>query len=134
MQPAALREHLLRHSPGTRLESIRPDIETKMRSAYPWLPDDYWIFLKQVGWGVIGNSSYMIYEGPMEPGGLFDAATAGALEGVVLVGDDFAENCEAYLKHGTECIFGTVSKEDGVFSPHSERRFIDFLTSWYGER
>jgi len=132
MEPAAFREHLVNQHSGTELEVIGSEREAKIRSDYPWLPEDYLIFLKEVGWGCIGDSRYMIYEGPMEPSEIFDAETALGLEGVVIVGDDFAEYCEAYVRRGSGCIFGSVSKEDGTFSAHPEPRLIDFLVSWYG--
>jgi hypothetical protein len=56
--------------------------------------------------------------------------TAAALDGVVVVGDDFAGTCEAYdTKRGWK--FGSVGAS-GEFSENGSEDFIQFLESWYG--
>jgi hypothetical protein len=86
-------------------------------------------FFTQFGFGRIGDSAYMIYD-LLSPTEIWDAETAAPLDGVVLIGDDFAGTHEAYhTKRGWE--FGSVSGS-GTYSAHDKyRNIIEFIEDWY---
>jgi hypothetical protein len=86
-------------------------------------------FFKEFGCGRIGNSRYMLYD-LISPDEIFDPVTATGLEGVVLIGDDFAGDHEAYNTK-SDWQFGTVGG-GGRFSPHSRYRdIVDFIEDWF---
>lgn len=133
MTSADFQRHIRAHYPASQLEPISAEAEAQLRVRYPWLPDDYFAYLREVGWGQIGESQYMVYSSPLEPSEVFDPRTAKDLKGIVLVGDDFGEACEAYANRNGRSQFGTVSKEDGTFAAHSEATLFAFLISWFGK-
>ena len=57
-----------------------------IRSRYPWLPDEYLEFLRDVGAGEIGESSLMVYDSPVPAETIFGHDT---IPGVLAIGDDF---------------------------------------------
>ena len=96
---------------------------------YPDLPEHLRQLFTIVGIGCIGDGRYMIH-GTLEPAEVYDAETARALDGVVLVGDDFSGNCEAYdWKHGWK--FGSIGSSCEFSETTGD--LVDFLESWYGD-
>src|SRR5689334_1962729 len=96
---------------------------------YPDLPDHLRQLFTVVGIGAIGSSRYMIH-GVLDPEEVYDSETAADLAGVVLVGDDFAGNCEAYdTTRGWK--FGSIGSM-GEFNGNGYSDFIAFLEAWYG--
>jgi hypothetical protein len=61
-----------------------------IRNTYKHIPTDYLAFLSELGYGSIGNSSYMFYSGPVPPEELFGSAIAETLPDLLLFGDDFS--------------------------------------------
>jgi len=100
---------------------------------YPGVPEDLKALYRKLGYGCIGESRYMIHV-LMEPSEIYDDDTASSLEGIFIVGDDFAGNCEAYdAKHGW--IFGSIGS-DGQFEEYGEKypSLVGFLIDWYSDK
>ena len=70
------------------LKGLRPigdPAAASIERSVPGVPHDYLAFLQEVGWGGLGESRFMIYEGPVEAQEVYPG-----LEQVWLFGDDFA--------------------------------------------
>jgi hypothetical protein len=115
--------------PESNLTLLTTEQLSRLRKRFPDLPEHLANFFKEVGCGRIGDCNYMIYAllGPNE---VFDPKTAAGLDGVVLVGDDFAGCSEAYhTKRNWQ--FGSVGS-NGKFEPHTKYpTLIDFIEGWY---
>ena len=86
-------------------------------------------FFRIIGCGRIGKSRYQIYD-LLSPMDIYDEQTAAELEGIFLVGDDFAGNCEAYDTRD-KWQFGSVGSS-GTFQPHPlYKNFVEFIEAWY---
>jgi hypothetical protein len=122
---AILRE---RH-PDSVLKPLNAQQVARLKKQFPDIPNHLVQFFQEVGCGCIGKSRYMIYD-LLSPDGIFDKATAADLDGIFLIGDDFAGTHEAYdTKAGWK--FGTVGG-NGRFDPHIlYGTFIDFIEDWY---
>jgi hypothetical protein len=89
------------------------------------------MFFREIGCGRIGSSNYMIYD-LLGPDKVYDPETAARLDGVFLIGDDFAGNNEAYDRRKS-WKFGGIGG-NGRFSPHRQyATFIDFIEDWFGK-
>ncbi len=62
---------------------------------YPGMPSDLKEIYSKIGYGSIGDSVYMIHA-LLDPSEIYDEETSKKLDGIVIVGDDFAGNCTAY--------------------------------------
>lgn len=112
--------------PESRLDPLNADAISRLQSRLPKIPAYLLQFFAEIGCGSIGESRYMIHD-HIPPGDVFDEEIALKLEGVLLIGDDFAGTCEAYDKW----TFGSIGSR-GEFKPHSEyATFLDFLEDWF---
>ena len=84
--------------PLDQLTPLPADQLARLRAAHPGLPEGYLDFLAHVGFGELGDASFMLYGGVIEPDEAFGETPAG-LQGVLLFGDDFA---------GTNCGFDSA--------------------------
>ena len=124
-----LRSAILSKLPESKLEPLTEAEVRQLLRRHPDLPDHLRQLFTVVGAGCIGDSRYMIHV-LLDPSDVYDEKTARGLEGIVLVGDDFAGTCEAYdTRRGWK--FGSIGAS-GRFT-ESKGDFIDFLESWYGD-
>lgn len=130
MTHAELRRYLLANYPKSRLELLTEEKRGTLVARHPELPSDYIQFLREVGWGTIGDGRYSVYSAPVEPSFVFDPVTAESLDSVVLVGDDFAGGQEAFRFEMNGVVFGSVDSLDGRFEPASET-FSEFIQRWF---
>jgi hypothetical protein len=115
--------------PESQLEPLTAREIAQVKKRFPDLPAHLVKFFEAIGCGRIGASRYMIYD-LHSPEDIFDEQTAAGLEGVFLIGDDFAGTHEAYDTR-SNWRFGSVGGA-GTFQPHTEyATFIDFLEAWY---
>lgn len=98
---------------------------------YPGMPEDLKALYLQLGYGRIGKSRYMIHV-VADPGDIYDEDTADLLNGILVVGDDFAGNCEAYdAAHGW--VFGSIGS-DARFERNNEcPSLVEFLLDWFAD-
>jgi hypothetical protein len=126
-----LRDAILANHPKSRLKPMTTSGMKGLLAEHPKMPAHLRDFFAEVGCGSIGDSSYMIYP-LIEPSDVFDPETAAGLEGIVLVGDDFAGTHEAYDTRGSSWHFGTVGG-GGKFRPCKKPEdFVAFIADWYG--
>ncbi|SFE22402.1 hypothetical protein [Paracidovorax konjaci] len=130
MTHAELRQYLLAHYPESRLELLTEDERGTLVARHPELPADYIQFLREVGWGTIGDGRYSVYRAPVEPSFVFDPVTAESLGNVVLIGDDFAGGQEAFRFERKSVAFGSVDSLDGRFGLVGET-FSEFIQRWF---
>ncbi len=86
------------------LTKLSPQQISKLRRDYPLLPEDYFDYMKSVGWGAT-ESGRMVYEGPVPAAEIYGARST--LCAIVLPGDDYQGYCFGFnLKSGR---YGEVS-------------------------
>ena len=96
-----------------------------IRSRYHWLPDDYLEFLRDVGAGEIGDSSFMIYDSPVPGESIFGNT---AVPGVLAVGDDFQGYVFGYSRAtGTNVVEIDPS---GATLDVAAPSFAEFIRGW----
>ena len=104
---------ILKNYKGSSFEPVKEELITRIEKSQPNMPGDLKELYRTLGYGCIGDSRYMIHV-PMEPTDIYDKNTAKDLNGILIVGDDFAGNFEAY---GNET-----------------SNFIRFLTEWFVDK
>jgi hypothetical protein len=126
-----LRDAILASHPKSRLKPMTANAMKRLLAEHPKMPAHLRDFFAKVGCGSIGDSQYMIYP-LIEPSDVFDPETAAGLEGVVLVGDDFAGTHEAYDTRGRSWRFGSIGS-GGKFRPCDKPKdFVAFIADLYG--
>lgn len=115
----------------SRLSPLTPDELASLRHRYPGCPAHLLELFEVVGCGSVGQSRYMIYP-LMNATEIFGPGSEADLGGVVLVGDDFSGQHEAYdTKDGWR--FGTVGSS-GEFEPDTVYGdFVTFIERWFVE-
>lgn len=68
----------------TELEPMSEERTQQLRAAWPGAPHDYVEFLRQAGWGPLGDSDYMLYDGLIDCEEIYPGT-----QGYLLFGDDF---------------------------------------------
>lgn len=117
--------------PATSLMPVKPEWIVSADEQYPGMPEDLRRLYTEHGYGPIGESRYMIHC-LLDPVDIYDPETARGLEGVIIVGDDFAGNCEAF-DAGNDWRFGSI-EDSGRFEPYEDySSFTDLLTKWFVE-
>jgi len=76
--------------PDSDLQSISESESYDLRRHYANLPGHYLDFLREIGWGRLGQMNFMFYSGPVEADEIFDPTTAKALSHILFLGDNFA--------------------------------------------
>ena len=100
--------------PESRLAPLSSDELTAIKQEHPDIPNHLFDFYKTIGCGCVGNSRYMVHE-LLPPSDIYAPETAAELGPVVIVGDDFAGNCDAYdPTDGWQ--FGSI-RSSGSFEP-----------------
>jgi len=93
-----------------------------LATAFPELPAEYFVYLRNVGWGEAA-SGRMIYSGPVLPQDVFGSALADSP--LLLLGDD-AQGCAFGYDSSRQC-FGQFNP-DGVWQPWpASARFFDYV-------
>lgn len=117
--------------PESRLVPLADERLVAMKRRHPNVPAQVLDFFKAVGSGSIGPSRYMIFE-LIDAVEIFGKGREADLEGIVLVGDDFAGEHEAYDTKN-KWRFGMVGSS-GRFQPHTVYRdFLEFTGRWFFE-
>ena len=116
---------------GSSYYPIKESWINDVEKQYPGRPEDLKELYRKLGYGRIGKSCYSIHM-LLEPCEIFGEATSGSLEGIYIVGDDFAGNCAAYdAKRGW--IFGNIGS-DGIFEASNWfPGLIEFLSAWMND-
>ena len=86
----ALAASIRRVFPGSRIEPATEEQVAAVRREYPDAPAHYTEFLRQVGWGSLSGSNFMLYNGLVGPADIFEPAMAAELAGLAFLGDDFS--------------------------------------------
>ncbi|QTD46071.1 hypothetical protein [Ottowia testudinis] len=86
--------------PLDKLTPLPAEQLARLRAAHPGLPEGYLDFLANLGFGELGEASFMLYSGLIAPYEAFSGTPEG-LDGVWLFGDDFAgSSCGFDSAHG----------------------------------
>jgi hypothetical protein len=96
------------------------------------IPQHLLDFYRVIGTGRIGSSRYMIHD-LLPPSDIYDPETSATLGAVVIVGDDFAGNCEAY-DPGSTWSFGSIDSS-GAFETMGDDHptIVDWLLFLLGD-
>ncbi|MGG3927133.1 SMI1/KNR4 family protein [Metabacillus fastidiosus] len=90
------------------------------------IPQDYTDFLKEVGYGSVGDSYFMFYEGLIEAEEIFDTEENEELNNVLLLGDNFSGDAVGFLITDNWSII-EVWHEDLSIVPREEKTFKQFV-------
>ena len=114
---------------GSRFKPLTDEQIANIESEYSKFPADLKKLYKILGYGCIGDSLYMVHC-PGKPSAIYDNETSSQLKGLLIVGDDFMGNCEAYDPKNNWA-FGTIMT-GGKFETMSNATggFVDFLYNW----
>ena len=123
---ATLAERIRRVLPASRFEPVPPAGIQSILAEFPGVRHDYLAFLREIGWGHLGESNFMFYSGLLEPSDIFDIETARSLEGVVLFGDDFAGWSAGFDTRHDWRIIG-IDSTDLQVEPEREQTILGFL-------
>jgi len=95
--------------------------------AYPQLPEDYFLFLEEVGSGDLGN--LVVYSKPMEPAEVYGRERAEHLDSIVLFGDDMQGFCFGFdLKdNGRVVEISPAAEVDRTIDPFFANFLREFL-------
>lgn len=112
--------------PDSSFLKVASDDFKNIEQQFGKIPPELKELYTKLGYGGIGDSYFRMHLF-LEPSDIYDADTAQALDGILIIGDDFAGTCYAYdTKHNW--IFGYIDT-DGTFEHllgiYSD--FIDFL-------
>ncbi len=103
-----------------------------LRGAHPSAPQHLLDFYQVIGTGRIGSSRYMIHD-LLSPSDIYDPDNSTALASVVIVGDDFAGNCEGYDTNSSWS-FGSIGSS-GTFESMGDDHptIVDWLLFLLGD-
>ncbi|AXI03679.1 SMI1/KNR4 family protein [Aquirhabdus parva] len=73
-------------TPLDKLESVSNFKLARIKSTHIGIPQDYISFLEEVGYGEVGESTYMLYDGLLEPSEVYGESFL--LSNILLFGDD----------------------------------------------
>jgi len=79
----------------SRLTRLNESEVISIRKEYPHVPEDYLEYLREVGWGMIGDG-YMVYSGPIGADEIYDQVSANHLKGILFFGDDLQGHCAGF--------------------------------------
>src|SRR5262245_30923669 len=86
-----------RASPSAAFRTPMREAEVAaLAKKYPQIPADYVDYLREVGWGPIGNSTYVIYQTLMNADAIYDDEPAKELSHILFFGDNFAGYCGGF--------------------------------------
>jgi hypothetical protein len=126
-----IRDVIRERFPESRLDPLTEEQVAAVKRRHPKVPAQVLEFFKVVGCGSIGPSRYMVYD-LINAVEIFGKGSVANLDGVVLIGDDFAGHHEAYDTKA-RWRFGTVGGS-GRFEPHTlYRDFVEFIERWFVE-
>ena len=126
-----IRDVILDRFPESRLKPLTDKQLALVKRRHPKVPAQVLEFFKVVGCGCIGSSRYMIYA-LINAVDIFGKGCEEDLDGIVLIGDDFAGHHEAYNTKD-KWKFGKVGG-GGRFQPHTAYRdFLNFIEQWFVE-
>ncbi len=90
MEVKKLRDEIVKRYPDSQLDRVGSKTLEGIREQHPAAPADYLETLREVGWGGIGPSHYMLYSNPIPATEIFGEITRPKVGTVLLVGDDLA--------------------------------------------
>jgi hypothetical protein len=128
LHPGPIRDMLVRLSPVPR-----PKCDELQRS-FPTLPADYLDFLAEVGYGVIGQRQYMLYDGVLPLSELLADACDPNLARLLPFGDTTGGTCHAFdPSEGMRVVAIDLHTQEVEFVEHSFDTFIRTLITSFLE-
>ena len=110
---------------GGQLTPLQESAIVSMRMEYPQIPEDYLDYLRQIGWGALGDNSYMIYSGLLSADEIYDSDASKTLSQVLFFGDDLQGYCAGFDVSGG----GQIVEVDptGMSIHEIEKSFESFI-------
>lgn len=121
-----LRRLIATHYPDSQIEPVADDQLQSLRDGYPDIPHHLLEFYQQLGCGRIGRGRYMIHFGT-RPDEIYDEQTAANLGNILIVGDNYAGDCDGYdIDHNWT--FGSIdSSGQFVFAGNDYQTISEWL-------
>ncbi|BCJ05789.1 hypothetical protein PRtIB026_A44150 [Pseudomonas sp. RtIB026] len=82
--------------PLSKLTTAEAQMLSALAGPHSQVPADYLAFIRELGWGEVGEAAYMLYEGLLTPDQVYDEDGDNALEGILLFGDDLQGYCSGF--------------------------------------
>ncbi|MEW9679357.1 SMI1/KNR4 family protein [Pseudomonas sp. TE50-2] len=79
-----------------KLETATAQVLAALTADHSQVPADYVAFMKELGWGEVGEAAYMLYEGLLTPDQVYDEDDELPLDGILLFGDDMQGYCSGF--------------------------------------
>jgi hypothetical protein len=121
-----LAERIRRVLPESRFKPVSPAEIQSILAEFPDVPHDYLAFLREIGFGTLGEWNFMLYSGLTAPADIFDIETARSFEGVVLFGDNFAGWSAGFDTRHDWRIVG-IDSTDLQVEAQREQTFLGFV-------
>ncbi len=113
-----LRQLISAQYPDSQLEPISDHHLQSLQNTYPNVPAHLVAFYRHIGCGGIGRGRYMIHFAT-EPSEIYDEQTAADLGNVLIVGDNYAGDCDGYnVDH--DWAFGAIDSCGSFVSAETE--------------
>ena len=109
---------------------VKPEWIEAVDKRHPGMPEELRRLYTKYGYGAVGESLYRIHF-LLDPSDIYGPETADGLGEILIVGDDFAGDCEAY-DAADSWRFGSIGS-NGEFEPYDDiySSFIEFLEKWF---
>ena len=120
----------LRRIDGSSFDPVEAKWIDEAEKRHPGMPEDLKELYRQLGYGRIGKSRYMVHA-LLDPGDIYCKDDARELVGKIIVGDDFAGTCEAF-DAANGWIFGHIGSNCRFEEDDECWSFVDFLNNWFG--
>lgn len=79
-----------------KLKTVNELVLAALSADHSQVPAEYVAFMKELGWGEVGKAAYILYEGLLTPGQIYDEDDELPLDGILLFGDDMQGYCSGF--------------------------------------
>lgn len=118
-------DNILKNPSNYKFSSVSATVLNET-GALGGIPQDYLDFLKEVGYGSVGDGYFMLYGGLIEAEELYDIEGNPVLRKVLLLGDNFSGDAVGFLTTDHWSIV-EVWHEDLSIVPRDEKTFTEFV-------
>lgn len=92
-----LRDLMVQAGLSSKLKRLSEKTIRNIRNHYEGVPEDYLDYLREIGWGNIGDGCYVVYNMLMEPDFIYGEPIEDDLKEVLFFGDNFSETNSGFF-------------------------------------
>jgi hypothetical protein len=118
----------------SRLYPVEEKVLVSLRAEFPTIPQAYLDLLREFGSGTFGEMGYRVYGGLVDPDEIYDPETAEKLKSLMLFGDDYASDTDAFdLANDWEVVhvlpYGEVMRTGLHFEAFFRKHIVEVFPS-----